>query len=282
MATWRACARCSSRASVWAIAVLAARCATNAPSPSSQQEHDGGVALMQRYPDGRVLWQAPVIRHLQRVCTSGKLACERMDLYEFGVFTGAYLRGVIRSLNHSGVPFRRAWGFDSFQGLPPEQGTVRSKVSRASWHPGAFSSTAALSRKSSQPIEQQILRYIDDERVSFIPGFYNESLTPTLKAERKMRHALYVEIDCDLYISTVQALDWLLANQVIVPGTLVGYDDFLSGGRNAGEWQAHNEMGAKYGLRVQEVPGTNHAAKLFLVIAVNTGTGTNTSESVAS
>ena len=246
---------------------------TAAGLPSSLQDHNGSVALMKRYPNGRVLWQKPVIGHLEHVCTSGEFACQRMDLYEFGVFTGVYLRGVIRSLNHSGVPFHRAWGFDSFQGLPPEQGTVRSKTSQVYWHPGAFSSTAALGEKSAQ----QILRYIDDERVSFVPGFYNESLTPTLKAERKMRPALYVEIDCDLYISTVQALDWMLENKLIIPGTLVGYDDFLSGGKDAGEWQAHNEMVAKYGLQMKMMPGTKAAGKLFLVLAVN---ATNMSKDV--
>ena len=250
-------------------AVLLALAAAGGPSLSV--DHDRGVALMERHPNGRVLWQKPVIEHLKRVCTrtGGERACQQKDLYEFGVFTGTYLRGVIRSLNRSGVPFRRAWGFDSFQGLPPEQDTVRSKTSRVYWHPGAFSSTAALGKRSSQPVTQQILRYIDEERVSLVPGFYNESLTPTLKAERKMRPALYVEIDCDLYISTVQALDWMLANELIIPGTLVGYDDFLSGGEHAGEWQAHSEMVAKYGLQTKVVPGTTGAGKLFLVLAAS-------------
>ena len=68
-----------------------------------------------------------------------------------------------------------------------------------------------------------------------------------------MRPALYVEIDCDLYSSTSLALEWLLANRLIVPGTLLGYDDLVSGGRG-GEARAHREMVARHGLRLRSVP----------------------------
>lgn len=44
-----------------------------------------------------------------------------------------------------------------------------------------------------------------------------------------------VDINCDLYVSTTQALGWLLSNGLLVAGSLVGYDDwyetpFMMGG----------------------------------------------------
>ena len=57
-------------------------------------------------------------------------------------------------------------------------------------------------------------------------GFYSESLTPTLVQELGMKPAAYIDIDCDLYISSKQALAYMFEQKLAVPGTLIGYDDF--------------------------------------------------------
>lgn len=67
-----------------------------------------------------------------------------------------------------------------------------------------------------------------------------------------MRPALYVEIDCDLYLSSRQALEWLLSSRLIVRGTVIGYDDLEAGG-TGGEAQAHNEVVARWGLTLLEL-----------------------------
>eukprot|EP00959_Pyramimonas_sp_CCMP1952_P178768 3736722-Pyramimonas_sp.AAC.2 len=45
-------------------------------------------------------------------------------------------------------------------------------------------------------------------RAKFVKGFYNESLTDAALAAhgRRMRPAVYVDVDCDLYVSTYQVL----------------------------------------------------------------------------
>ena len=37
--------------------------------------------------------------------------------------------------------------------------------------------------------------------------------------------ALLIDVDVDLYISCMQCMDWMFANGLIVPGTVVYYDD---------------------------------------------------------
>jgi hypothetical protein len=125
---------------------------------------------------------------------------------------------------------------------------------------------------------RRLTRYIRDERVGFVRGFYNMSLTRTLAADEHMRPALFVEIDCDLYISTHQALDWLLQSRLIVPGTLIGYDDWVAGGPG-GQARAHDEMSRKWSLRTRRLrdPRTgsqrlNGLAALFEVISVGEAT----------
>ena len=87
-----------------------------------------------------------------------------------------------------------------------------------------------------------------------------------------MRPAAYVDIDCDLFGSSMAALSWLVQSGLIVPGTLIGYDDWwtvpcvgqhsdpegLARGRlpsAEGEWRAHVEMARRFGVSLVCVAG---------------------------
>jgi hypothetical protein len=98
-------------------------------------------------------------------------------------------------------------------------------------------------------------------RVHLIPGFYNESLSPTLVRERGMAPALYVDMDMDIYKSAYDVLDWLCVNKLLAKGTVLGYDDFNYGltnfsreGWQDGESRAHREIEDKWGLKVEKMP----------------------------
>ena len=49
-----------------------------------------------------------------------------------------------------------------------------------------------------------------------------------------MRPAIFVEIDCDLYISTVAALEWLFAHRLVVAGTVINRRTLTVGGVKLG------------------------------------------------
>ena len=109
--------------------------------------------------NGGFSWQAPMVQHLASKCQRG--GCETRDLYEFGVYTGRYMRGVALALNRSGVPFRTFWGFDSFEGLPEESSaTVRSNISSREWQRGSFSVAEVLEDWSYASLEQRVRRYL--------------------------------------------------------------------------------------------------------------------------
>jgi len=137
------------------------------------------------------------------------------DLYQFGVFGGKSLEWL-----QPAFPEAFVWGFDSFDGLPEEQSGVPAI---RGWAAGSYDA----SRFGVTPEALQA-RLGGNERAQFIKGFYNESLTSSLltRYRRAMRPAVYVDIDCDIYISSHQALDWMFKHQLIVVGTLVGYDDW--------------------------------------------------------
>ena len=86
---------------------------------------------------------------------------------------------------------------------------------------------------------------IRDPWVEFVRGFFNESFAEATFRLLPFRPARYVDIDVDLYSSTIQVLEWLLTSGILVPGTVIYYDDWLSGGHQ-GNQRAHQETFAKF------------------------------------
>jgi len=106
--------------------------------------------------------------------------------------------------------------FDSFEGLPAEAaGLDRPPV----WEVGAFS--------NPQSDFESILQGLDlaDDGYHIHPAWFRETLRPALVEDGTFQPAVYVDIDADLFVSMVDVLDFLLSPRLIVPGTLIGYDD---------------------------------------------------------
>lgn len=164
------------------------------------------------------------------------------DLYEFGVYTGKGIGQKLNYLNAAiGVKPHHVWAFDSFEGLPvTEDNPGSGYLDVRSIHD---------SLRDWNATEKYVLENIGFENTTLIKGFYNESLNVELVERHHMRPAWWVNIDCDLYISTFQALDWMFKNKLMRPGTIVYYDDLQTQTkeRNA-EVKAHREITAKYNV----------------------------------
>jgi len=170
------------------------------------------------------------------------------DLYEFGVFQAESMF-ILRKF----FPSVRMWGFDSFEGLPETQDDVK----QADWGKGAY--------RSSWTIKDLIKKLGGPSKTDFVKGFYDKSLTSTLAAERKMAPAFYIDMDADLYISSIQALDWMFSIGLARKDTLVGYDDWwvnpcTKGGESLNPLEtsvgkAHQEVARKYRVKFRCVAG---------------------------
>lgn len=219
------------------------------------------------------------------------------DVYVFGIGQG-HSMGMLRKA----LPGSRIFGFDSFQGLPAEDDQASTlKTWAAGWLPPV---------KGVTPTSMELVAG-GRPNAYVIPGFYDKTLTPALLTSfaandtsaavtvtdvRAMGAATYVDIDCDLHVSTVTALDWLFTHRLVRPGTLIGYDDWWTISCNhhrvsrwahvvdpltVGEGLAHAQMVAKHGVRFRCVAGPcrpppnvfdchphNNFAPIFLVEAV--------------
>ena len=46
------------------------------------------------------------------------------------------------------------------------------------------------------------------DRVSLVPGYFNDSLSDELLRDRGLRPALLVDMDADIYLSAMQVIPW--------------------------------------------------------------------------
>lgn len=151
---------------------------------------------------------------------------------EFGVGRGLTLWLAWRASRALGLSCP-LWAFDSFAGLP--ESTSEIDTSHPAWLPGAYANSEASVRANVTRLG------VDLGDVTFVPGFFSESVAADRRAELP-DHASFVYIDCDMYESTVDALDYV--GGIIRHGTVVGFDDYFcwSPERSAGEKIALEEF----------------------------------------
>ncbi|MGO8808773.1 MAG: TylF/MycF/NovP-related O-methyltransferase [Candidatus Sulfotelmatobacter sp.] len=91
---------------------------------------------------------------------------------------------------------------------------------------------------------------VDLRNVRCIAGWYDKTLTPTLKQELGIEKASIILIDCDLYESTVPVLNFI--TDYIQTGTVLIFDDWYSykGRLDRGEAKAFVEW-LKLNPRIQ-------------------------------
>lgn len=199
-------------------------------------------------------WRMHTLEMVDDFCKRNNLK-HLQSIYMFGVYTG---ESVIDSIKIFGLD-KQYYLCDSFEGLPEEK---NEKVAQECWKQGEFNATKKLGCSSIEEtistLEQLIVNEtkIKKDKLTWVKGFYSESL-PKLIEEKVLGPALYVDIDCDLYSSTIDALDFMFSNKLIRPGTILGYDDW--GGTPGwfvnvdGESRAHIEICKKYNVQCKKV-----------------------------
>jgi hypothetical protein len=151
---------------------------------------------------------------------------------EFGVGRGLTLWLAWRASRSLGLTCP-LWAFDSFKGLPEASNTI--DTSHPAWFPGRY-------EVSEADVRQNIGRLgVDLANVHFVSGLFRESLAPERRGTLPAQAAL-VYVDCDLYESTVDVLDYL--GGVLDHGTIIGFDDYFcwSPRRKSGEQIALSEF----------------------------------------
>ena len=233
--------------------------------PQTEQNYlkkkKGGLSVFRTRFRG---YRSAAMKSVFERCKNASSQCGQKDIYQFGVYTGISMKQMLYAIDHQSVEPkswarkappgarqfpRRLNGFDSFKGLPSEMkrdGKQPNYVLRRSFEQGAWDARKAMGVTTTTQLVDGVSSYLNDTRVKLVSGFFNESLTPQLA--REMKPALYIDVDVDLYSSTISALSWMFENHLVEIGTVIGYDDWKLGGEE-GEKKAHAEIAIKYGVQ---------------------------------
>lgn len=181
------------------------------------------------------------------------------DLYEFGVYSGMSMKLILNYFNNY---INNSFGFDSFKGIPEE---LEDQYNNPSWVKG-FCNIQDHIKGSVENIKENIIKYINYDNVYLLDGWYKDTLNEENIIKYNMRPASVIDIDCDIYSSTYEALDFMFKNNLVQKGTLIFYDDW--GGTEeykGGESLAHKQIIKKYNTQCEEIYG-NKTQKIFKII----------------
>lgn len=139
---------------------------------------------------------------------------EPVETYvEFGVYNGTSLIAAYRAFNSFADQSFKLFGFDSFQGLPPEAALEDGGV----WREGQFrcpqERTVEYLRKADVPKDRYIL----------IPGWFADTLTAHNRCLVRAPVSI-VMIDCDAFSSALAALRFI--GPLLSPHSIIFFDDW--------------------------------------------------------
>ena len=148
------------------------------------------------------------------------------DYLEFGVYNGTSMSIMYHILKEQKVQSSRLFGFDSFEGLPEEA----SHDDDGMWFPGEFKCSIDKTKRALENNQ------VDLDKVRLIKGYYSDTLKKELISELKINRAGIIMIDCDMYLSTKDALNF--CKPLMKDKTIIIFDDWLPG-------LATNDLGEK-------------------------------------
>lgn len=187
------------------------------------------------------------------------LSKPNMVYMEFGVYNGTSLFDYYNAYTLNGIN-KEFYGFDSFEGLPEE-----NLDNLSPWKTGEFSMGGNIES-----------RLLNNPNITLFPGWFSESLNIETVDKIGNKKCGIIHIDCDIYTSTIQVLEWIVVNDFLTEGTVIVYDDWAAYRKaglgddmeySLGEARAHLEISEKYNLKFEEIAtaigGEHHIVKSF-------------------
>lgn len=183
---------------------------------------------------------------------------------EFGVCTGdSMYETLIYCLSDQKIP-KKVFGFDSFEGLPEEATGIKRPPN---WFPGAFRLKDHNPRWGGEYTTEAGLNYVKGKlkqftpyniNIYFIKGWFSDTLNEETILSYRMVPAKFVHIDTDIYISTIEVLEFLVKYNMMADGCIIRYDDWdiLKYGiemHTAGQSLAHKEIVEKHNLQFTKI-----------------------------
>jgi O-methyltransferase len=179
------------------------------------------------------------------------------DYLEFGVCYGSSMACMHDALVKTGTNGVRQFGFDSFEGLPPETDFQDNNI----WSSGQLASSIEFAHKLLTR------RGVDWKKTFLIKGWFKDTMTPELVEKHQMKRAGVVMVDCDIYTSARDSLAFV--EPMIGDYAVMLFDDWHAGGlaeQNLGEKRAFDEfLRRNPDIETEELPAYDANSAVFLL-----------------
>lgn len=181
--------------------------------------------------------------HSEEISDYLYLMPQNFDFHEFGCASLSTMERAINVFKQNGKTLNRVFGYDSWLGLPD---TIKAEWFHPDWKPGSFSALREFGVNTVEELMPLLHKKVGDD-VIFINGWYKDTLNKETADKYQMTQAGYVNIDVDIYSSTMEVLTYCFDYGIFGPGTVIRYDDWLSGPEwVTGNSKAHKEIREKY------------------------------------
>lgn len=178
------------------------------------------------------------------------------DYLEFGVFNGNSIGSMYLALDRMKMK-GRLFGFDAFEGLPEGSENEDDGVWKKGFYACSFENMSECLSKRNVPADA----------ITWVKGWYNETLTSELVSAHAITNLGIVFIDCDTYSSSKTVLDFIAP--LITAPVIICLDDWKLNDldiKGMGEYKSFNEfLDANPHFKVREVPSYNRKSRSFLI-----------------
>lgn len=157
------------------------------------------------------------------------------DYFEFGVYRGDTMIAAYHIAQRDHLGGMQFYAFDSFEGLPEPDRNGAQQFKK-----GQFAC-------SKEQFKKNLLKHgVDLFRVHIVPGWYKDTLNAETRKKLPAQKAAIVYIDCDLYESAADVLNFI--TPYLEHGTLILFDEWFAyrGDPGKGEQKAFREWLAKH------------------------------------
>jgi predicted O-methyltransferase YrrM len=151
-----------------------------------------------------------------------------------------------KDIKHKIKP-RKLYLFDSFLGLPEaeeEADILAPEVKTGIW------GRSTCKGLTAEQLRSKLNSFLPDDKIIIHEGWFEDTL-PTLPNDIQFA---FVHIDCDLYKSTLDILNYLFNNEALADGAMLFFDDWNSNyaSYKFGQRRAWNESTEKYNIKYSD------------------------------
>lgn len=192
------------------------------------------------------------------------------DVAEFGTMSGttaSFMAHEIAMFNKLGYQHKKLYLFDSFEGLPEAEATPDKEspqVKSGVWGAGTCYGI------SKEKLRKKCVKHLPNDNVVIYDGWFKDTLH---KLPEEARFSM-LHIDCDLYQSTIEVLDYLFEHKHIEEGTTIFFDDYNcnKASPELGERKAWTETVEKFSVQFTDCGEYGTACRKFIVHSYKKGT----------